>query len=40
MRVADVVDKQEAKAKKQEKKRKRKEKEKMVCPQIKIIWIG
>lgn len=40
MRVADVVDKQEARAKKQEKKRKRKEKEKMVCPQITIIWIG
>ena len=40
MRVADVVDKQEARAKKQEKKRKRKEKEKMVCRQIAIVWIG
>ncbi|KAF8964766.1 P-loop containing nucleoside triphosphate hydrolase protein [Flammula alnicola] len=33
MRVADVVDKQEAKAKKQEKKRKRKEKEKAMVDQ-------
>lgn len=31
MRVADVVDREEAKAKKQEKKRKRKEKEREVC---------